>query len=83
MKDVKQPEKRLHGSSKLDLHGVRHHEVDRLVENFILMNQKLLPLTIICGNSPTMINLVQTVIKRINCEEVAMDRYGVIVIRRI
>ena len=47
------------------------------------MNQKLLPLTIICGNSPAMIKLVETVIKRIDCEEVAMGRYGVIVVRRI
>lgn len=47
------------------------------------MNQKLLPLTIICGNSPAMIELVKTVIERIDCEEVAMNRYGVIVIRRI
>ncbi len=68
---------------KLDLHGVRHYEVDHKVENFILMNQKMLPLTIICGNSSAMINLVETVIKRIDCEEVAMDLYGVIVIRRI
>jgi len=70
-------------SNTLDLHGVRHYEVDCKVENFILMNQKLLPLTIICGNSPAMISLVETVIKRIDCEEVAMDRYGVIVVRRI
>ena len=69
------------GSNKLDLHGIRHYEVDRLVENFILMNQDLLPLTVICGNSPTMIELVKTVIKRIDCKEVAMNRYGVIVIR--
>ena len=68
---------------KLDLHGVRHYEVDHKVENFILMNQKMLPLTIICGNSSAMIDLVETVIKRIDCEEVAMDLYGVIVIRRI
>ena len=47
------------------------------------MNQKLLPLTIICGNSQPMIDLVENVIKRIDCEEVAMNRYGVIVIRRI
>ncbi len=73
----------LHGSSKLDLHGIRHYEVDRLVENFILMNQNMLPLTIVCGNSQTMIKIVQSVINRINCQEVAMDRYGVIVIRRI
>jgi len=36
----------------LDLHGKRHHEVDRLVENFILLNK--LPLTIITGNSDFM-----------------------------
>ncbi len=36
----------------LDLHGKRHHEVDRLIENFILLNK--LPLTIITGNSDFM-----------------------------
>jgi hypothetical protein len=30
-----------------------------------------------------MIDLVQSVINRINCKEVVMDRYGVIVIRKI
>lgn len=71
------------GSNKLDLHGVRHYEVDYKVENFILMNQNMLPLTIVCGNSQQMINLVQTVIDRIDCKEVAMDRYGIFVVRRI
>ncbi len=71
------------GSNKLDLHGVRHYEVDTMVENFILMNQDKLPLTIICGNSQPMINLARTVIDRIDCEEVCMDVYGVISIRRI
>ena len=41
----------------LDLHGVRHSEVDRLVENFVLLNDT--PLTIICGNSDKMIKLVK------------------------
>ena len=68
---------------KLDLHGIRHYEVDYKVENFILMNQKMLPLTIVCGNSPVMIELVKTVIERIDCEEVSMNRYGVIVVRKI
>jgi hypothetical protein len=68
---------------KLDLHGVRHHEVDLKVENFILLNQDQLPLTIICGNSQRMIDLVNDVIERISCEEVVMDQYGVIVIRKI
>ena len=83
IKHVKMQASVLHGSNKLDLHGIRHYEVDRLVENFILMNQNMLPLTIVCGNSHTMIEIVQSAINRINCREVAMDRYGVIVIRRI
>ena len=68
---------------KLDLHGARHYEVDHKVENFILLNQKMLPLTIVCGNSQTMIDLVRAVINRIECEEVVMDRYGIIVVRKI
>lgn len=68
---------------KLDLHGVRHHEVDLKVENFILMNQSQIPLTIICGNSQRMIDLVIDVINRIGCKTFLMDLYGVIVIREI
>jgi hypothetical protein len=68
---------------RLDLHGVRHHEVDLIVENFILVNQSQIPLTIICGNSQKMIDLVYDVINRIGCDNVAMDLYGVIVIRNI
>ena len=33
----------------LDLHGVRHEEVERLLENFILLNEP--PLKVITGNS--------------------------------
>ena len=47
---------------KLDLHGVRHSEVDRLVENFVLLNEP--PLTIITGNSEKMNELVRTVLER-------------------
>jgi hypothetical protein len=68
---------------KLDLHGKRHYEVDRLVENFVLMNQHQVPLTIVCGNSQTMIDIVKETITRINCEEVQMDHYGVFVVRKI
>ncbi len=49
---------------KLDLHGVRHHEVDLMVENFIYQNQHEIPLTIICGNSSKMVELVTTVLER-------------------
>ena len=36
----------------LDLHGIRHEEVERLLENFILLNNP--PLTVITGNSDYM-----------------------------
>ena len=68
---------------KLDLHGKRHHEVPLLVENFIYLNQDQVPLTIICGNSQRMIDLVQAKIYDIDCKNVVMDRYGVIVVREI
>lgn len=70
-------------NNTLDLHGVRHHEVDRLVENFIFMNQNLLPLKIICGNSHIMIDLVFTVIKRHKITVATMDHYGVIDIHKL
>ena len=47
---------------ELDLHGVKHKDVDRLVENFILLNNP--PLTIITGNSEEMTRLVINVLER-------------------
>ena len=49
---------------KLDLHGVRHHEADLIVENFIFLNQHDIPLTIICGSSSKMVELVKVVLDR-------------------
>ena len=49
--------------NKLDLHGTRHSEVDRLVENFVLLKEP--PLTIVCGNSDKMIRLVRETLDRI------------------
>ena len=49
---------------KLDLHGIRHHEVSLIVEDFIYLNQHEIPLTIICGNSSKMIELVTKVLER-------------------
>ena len=62
---------------KLDLHGVRHQDVDMLVENFVLMNQHNFPLTIVCGNSQKMIDLVAKVVNRLECKHDSY-RYGVI-----
>ena len=36
----------------LDLHGIKHDDVERLLENFVLLNQP--PLTVITGNSEYM-----------------------------
>ena len=58
--------KRMGINNTLDLHGVRHHEVERLVENFVLLNET--PLTIICGNSDRMINIVQNKLSEIQHE---------------
>jgi len=52
----------------LDLHGIRHHEVDVMVENFIFLNQEEMPLTIICGNSEKMLSLVREVLARSDAE---------------
>jgi len=65
----------------LDLHGVRHQDVDALVENFVLMNQDSFPLTVICGNSVKMVKLTETALNRIGCEY-SMYRFGVITIGR-
>lgn len=46
----------------LDLHGIRHSDVDRLVENFVLLED--LPVKIIIGNSPDMQSLTTAVIER-------------------
>ena len=51
------------GVNTLDLHGVKHDDVDRLVENFVLLHNS--PLTIICGNSDRMIQLVKEVLDRV------------------
>ena len=52
--------------NKLDLHGIRHEEVDRLVENFVLLNDS--PMRIITGNSHRMRDLVIKVLDRHNIE---------------
>ena len=55
-------------SKVLDLHGVRHYDVERQVENFILLEEP--PLTIICGNSDKMPKMIENTLKthRVNWE---------------
>lgn len=49
---------------ELDLHGVRHADVERLVEDFVVVHEP--PFRIITGNSAPMKKLVKSV----------LDRYG-------
>ena len=48
--------------NELDLHHVRHPDVDRIVENYVLMNAT--PLNIITGRSEKMIEYVTDVLKK-------------------
>ena len=59
----------------LDLHGVRHSDVEVAVADVVLNNQQQLPLIVICGNSSKMIDIVSKTLKKmeINFEE---TRYG-------
>ena len=68
---------------KLDLHGIKHEEVDRLVENFLFLNQDDVPLEIVCGNSQRMIDLVISVLERIGCEYFERIDYGTIMVRKL
>jgi hypothetical protein len=65
----------------LDLHGVRHSDVDRLVENFVYLNQNSMPLKIICGNSNVMIRLVQETLDRIGCDTDVLQ-FGTIIVHK-
>ena len=49
---------------ELDLHGVLHHQVRDVVENFVLINSKELPLRIITGDSNRMRNLTQNILNK-------------------
>ena len=55
----------------LDLHGVKHVDVERLVENFILLNEP--PLIIITGNSQRMNEIV---INKLMVNDINFDRWG-------
>ena len=59
---------------ELDLHGIRHIDVDRIVENFIFLNA--LPLYIITGNSMKMLEITMEVLGRNNFEYVIGNEWN-------
>ena len=69
--------------NQLDLHGIKHADVQLLVEDWVLVHQTEVPLRIICGNSGKMIQLVDEVLTQKLDIEYRMWQYGVIVIDSI
>ena len=69
------------GITHLDLHGVRHYQVDDIVIDFIYKYQNLLPLIIICGNSSKMIEIVENILQDNNIK-VSSIRFGLLRIEK-
>jgi hypothetical protein len=63
----------------LDLHGVRHYQVDLKVEDFAYKQQENLPASVMCGNSNKMILLVKETLDRIGFLY-SEPRYGIVMI---
>lgn len=67
---------------ELDLHGLFHHEVKDVVENFVLLNAKELPIRIIVGNSTFMRNLTTNVLDMHKFEyEIPLFNPGEVIVR--
>ena len=65
------------GITHLDLHGVKHIDVESETINFIYQYQNLLPLIIICGNSSKMIDIVSKSLEAENIKY-SSPRFGII-----
>ena len=65
------------GILSLDLHGYKHEEISRLIENFVFLNQSNLPLKIICGNSQKMIDLSIKILEE-HSIKYSFPRFGII-----
>ena len=65
------------GIMHLDLHGLKHVDVEPSVINFIYQHQDLLPLIIICGNSNQMIKIVTEELEK-NTIKYSSPRFGII-----
>ncbi|MDB2628739.1 hypothetical protein N9Y72_01660 [Gammaproteobacteria bacterium] len=65
------------GITHLDLHGVKHTDVESETINFIYQYQNLLPLIIICGNSSKMIDIVSKSLEAENIKY-SSPRFGII-----
>jgi len=70
------------GITCLDLHGERHHDVTKMIIDFVYRHQDQLPLRIICGNSQRMIALVEDELNS-NSIGFSSPRFGIIRVEKI
>ena len=70
------------GIIHIDLHGVKHKDVDDEILDFIYQNQDKLPLIIICGNSNKMIEIASFTLTKEGIE-FSLPRFGIIRIERV
>ena len=70
------------GITHLDLHGVKHKDVDDEILDFIYQNQDKLPLIIICGNSNKMIQIVSMTLKKVAIK-FSSPRFGIMRIEKV
>ena len=70
------------GITHIDLHGVKHKDVDNEILDFIYQNQDKLPLIIICGNSNKMIQMVSMILKKVDIK-FSSPRFGIMRIEKV
>tara|TARA_B100001113_G_C20860869_1_gene513930 strand:+ start:382 stop:615 length:234 start_codon:yes stop_codon:yes gene_type:complete len=70
------------GILHLDLHGIKHNDVDNEILDFIFQHQDQLPLIIICGNSNKMIEIASNCLKNVNIE-FSSPRFGILRIEKV
>ena len=70
------------GITHIDLHGVKHKDVDDEILDFIYQNQDKLPLIIICGNSNKMIQIVSIILKKVDIK-FSSPRFGIMRIEKV
>jgi hypothetical protein len=70
------------GITHLDLHGIRHQDVNNEVLDFIYQYQSDIPLIVICGNSNRMIKIVEESLHETSIM-FSMPRFGIIRIEKL
>jgi|TARA_X000000950_G_scaffold216813_1_gene260941 hypothetical protein len=70
------------GITHLDLHGIRHNDVNNEILDFTYQYQSEIPLLVICGNSNKMIEIVKDSLES-HSIMFSMPRFGIIRIEKI